>query len=224
MTFNECIASIEMEYMNLGHRRGWRFLTSSLESFGPESRILLLSLNPGGHSEPPDHPKASCEAGSAYRVECWPGYPAGRAPLQVQVQLLAKALGTSLDTLLSAYFVPFRSPNFASMHKAQESIDFAIRLWEGAMDSLSPNLVVCLGKETEKWFREVIGQPLSENQYPVGWGAHTALVTRYRDRVVLALPHLSRFRVFGRSESGEALEQIFAVVARLRSELTTSVA
>jgi hypothetical protein len=221
MTFDQCVASIDTEYRSLGHALGWRFLTCRKALFCPETKVLMLSTNPGGSSEDPEHPRASSEAGSSYVVERWHGFPAGSAPLQEQVQQMASKLGLRLDDLLSAYFIPFRSPEMARLHRPEESKDFAIRLWEGAFDAIAPELVICLGKETQRLLREVVGSPQKASEVGVGWGSQTAGIDRYADKVVLTLPHLSRFKLFGRFASEQALQEAFARVSALRSELST---
>src|SRR2546421_606458 len=121
--FDRSMASIERAYVQLGHTIGWRFLTSPRATLSPKSTIGLVTLNPGGDSEPADHPRASSEAGSAYLIETWAGNTRGAAPLQLQVQALFRSLTRhlgedgSLSTfinqrVMSAHFIPFRSPRF----------------------------------------------------------------------------------------------------------------
>ncbi len=126
---------IERAYADLGHQLGWRFLTSPQHTLSASTKIALITLNPGGSIDRPDHPRASSEAGSAYLVETWRnGLAPGAAPLQRQVQQLFAMLAEAshgvsgnelLGSSLSAYFIPFRSPSIKALAKPRESEQFA---------------------------------------------------------------------------------------------------
>jgi hypothetical protein len=140
-------------YESLGHTLGWRFLTSPSATFNESQEILLLTLNPAGDRDYPEHPRESCEAGSAYIVESWDSRPAGEAPLQRQVRALFAELakrinGGSGDYLLgnslSAQFVPFRSANFNALHEKEKSVAFARELWSDILRYIRPIIVFTL--------------------------------------------------------------------------------
>jgi hypothetical protein len=211
--YTECIDTIAAEYTRLGHTLGWRFLTSPRKTLLPHAPVTLLSLNPGGGRPDPSHGAGSCEAGSAYLHESW-GRPAGQAPLQIQVRALFDWLGSDPDDSLSAHFIPFRSPSYEALPARQASWTFAVRLWRHILSQVHPTLVVCLGSEVERGLRDVWGAPDRESEHvSVGWGAYTASLATYGDIVLLRLPHLSRFAVFGREASK-------APLATLRQKLT----
>jgi len=229
--FDECCERIDEAYRELGHELGWRFLTSPRSTFPPSSGILLLTLNPGGPRPRPDHDGPSVEAGSAYLVETWePPYSAGRAPLQIQVQRLFDALASELSApgdgaellngSLGGYFVPFRSPSLAALRSRAASLDFAESLWSQILHEFSPNLIITIDHETTTRLRRVLrrcGMPLEdERKYPTGWGDVTAglAAPETHGPAILRLPHLSRFRVFGRPASQEYVDVLVRAAAQ----------
>jgi hypothetical protein len=214
--FDAYVLRIETEYQHLGHRLGWRFLTSPRRTLSTTTKTLLLSTNPGGNRIPEDHPTASSEAGSAYIVESWNGLPPGQAPLQLQVQQLFEMLDEDLNAALAGYLVPFRSPNFESLPHREESVRFSIDLWTDVFERVDPSLVVTVGKDTFKHMSAAWQEKPRILEEPVGWGSQTALVANYARRVVLALPHLSRFKIFGRPQSQEPIERIIALLRKAR--------
>lgn len=200
-------AEIEKEYQRLGYTAGWRFITCPQEQSG-SAKLLLVSLNPAGTA--PFGPGWSQELGSAYRVESWDGIPTGTARLQRQVQQLFELLGLKDSEVFSAHYVPFRSPSWETLDRRREAEAFAGSLWKWLKPKLNFDRIVCIGIEKP-------GKPIAslfdahfEARIPVGWGSYSAHRYRLPDgRPLIALPHLSRYSVFGRKQSEEALRQIF---------------
>ena len=94
-----------------------------------------------------------------------------------------------------------------------------MELWREIFSELRVPIVVCIGADVEKHLYTVLGQPPSTTALPVGWGSETARLSRYESRVVLRLPHLSRFRIFGRAASDEPLRLIQVELARHCGEI-----
>jgi hypothetical protein len=225
--FREACVEIENEYVRLGHAMGWRFLTSPRATLAHTTPIALITLNPGGSVERPDHARESSESGSAYIVEHWRrGKGPGDAPLQREVRilfsLLAAAHGAAssgdelLHRSLSAYFVPFRSPSFEALAFPDESLAFASRLWSRLFEHLDPKLVITIDRRTAHCVGRILGEKLdvtpSEQHFPTGWGEVTAEIRTFEcggaRRSLLRLPHLSRFGVFTRSKSRQHMERV----------------
>ncbi|MFT5688004.1 MAG: hypothetical protein ACI8PQ_000836 [Planctomycetota bacterium] len=61
--FDDACAKIRVAYDELGHDLGWRFLTSPSATLDPKTEIALITLNPGGDRDRPDHARESSEAG-----------------------------------------------------------------------------------------------------------------------------------------------------------------
>ena len=68
----------------------------------------------------------------------------------------------------------------------------------------------------------ILGKPLSTTVLPVGWGEHTARLNRFADRVLLRLPHLSIFKIFGRPPSVEPLRVLREELDRQSADLASS--
>ncbi len=227
-TFSAAVESIQHEYATLGHSLGWRFLCVSKQVLLRNPKIVFLTLNPGGRSIPVDHPSESCESGCAYVVEQWLTSPPGQHKLQRQVQRLfaeiegqagpAAQASVSLDASLIGYFVPFRSPRFADLHRTKESLAFANDLWASLLAPLRPRLLLAIDPMTFRAMKSLCsaqgGTLVSAETLPTGWGTVTAEVHEYkfsdRSTMVVRLPHLSTFQIFSRSECKDPLEGILA--------------
>ena len=226
--FVTAVESIQREYAALGHSLGWRFLCVSKQVLLRDPKIVFLTLNPGGRSIPVDHPSESCESGCSYVVEQWLTSPPGQHKLQRQVQRLfaeierqagpAAQASVSLDASLIGYFVPFRSPRFADLHRTKESLAFAKDLWASLLAPLRPSLLLAIDPRTFRSMKTLCraqgGTLVSAETLPTGWGPYTAEVHEYqfsdRSTMVVRLPHLSTFQLFSRRECKEPLEAILA--------------
>jgi hypothetical protein len=228
--FDQNVASIQDAYLRLGHTLGWRFLTGPKVTLTGAANIAFITLNPGGSSEPADHPPASCENGNAYLAETWPGSPKGAAPLQRQVQMLFtqlklklhdnRSLAEFMDTdVMSAYFIPFRSPSIAALPFRKESLQFARSLWARIFASWLPRLVITIDNQSfEAIVGIVSGRPnctvTDRRRFPTGWGAYEAdaiRLTGLRDDgavTMVRLPHLSRFQLFGNPARAPQLDAL----------------
>jgi len=206
--FATSVAEIQEAYSRLGHQRGWRFLATPRRTLIANAPVAFVTLNPGGSLEDPAHGVASCEAGSAYVHERWNANAPGESPLQQQVRSMFAWLGRDPETTLSAYFVPFRSPSLKKLVAPRQSIAFGVQLWCGILAEVRAPVVVCLGADVEKWLILVLGKPRSVTTLLVGWGKVTARLNRFDSRVLLRLPHLSRFRIFSRPASKSPLRLV----------------
>jgi hypothetical protein len=206
--YADSVATIEAEYDRLGHALGWRFLTTPRRTLSSRSQVAFLTLNPGGKGVNPTHGVGSCEGGSAYVHEVWRGYPPGTQPLQRQVRAMFSWLRLDPDRTLSAYFIPFRSPDYRSLRERDASWQFAVRLWRDIFSEVKPGLLVCIGTKVEAGLRKVWGEPDHRSFHPVGWGSIMATVSDYPTHQVLRLPHLSRFSIFDRDQSIEPLQAL----------------
>ena len=229
-----CVKSIEVAYARLGHQIGWRFLVGPRRTFTATTRFAFITLNPGGTHEDPAHPRSSSENGSAYWIESWKECPAGTEPLQRQIQELfariAHSVGAKEPTrdfvethVLAAYFVPFRSPRFNTLHRRRESIEFARQLWSDILAALTPLVLLTIGQETFKNLRRIISdRPAAlvtdEQQFPTGWENVTAKACRFRvpereEVVTLAgLPHLSQYKLMSRDACRQPVQQFLNYV------------
>lgn len=203
------------EDSRLGYQAGWRFLASPRSTLSFHTQIALITMNPGGSVEHPDHGRASSEPGSAYVKESWRGCPPGEAPLQKQVRGLFSRLQTAqgipapeddlLHKSIAAYFVPFRSPTFQALAHRAEALDFASKLWARVFKDIDPRLIITIDQGTTEGLTRILCAKLGtapvKQRFPTGWGKYTGWG-------IIRFPHLSRFGIFGRLESAPYTKRI----------------
>lgn len=233
--FKECI---ELAYDRLGHQLGWRFLYTPAQTLAPETALAFVALNPGDDKY--HRPILSVEEGNAYRTESWWG-PRQQRGLQCQVRLLYEAVAERddgrtweelMDQTLALNFCPFRSPGWPPLVSPKESIEFSGRMWAGVLKIVEPSVIVCLGNDPMRYLDPVLRAhgaapkgPVEKR--PVAWGNVKYAVARYTtsrgEVTMVGLPHLSRFRIFGRRESQDATTEIVDTVsAALRRKPSTT--
>ncbi len=220
------VERIEAAYAELDHTLGWRFLNGPADTLAPDTRLAFVGLNPGGDVYYPPH--VSVEEGSAYRVERWgPGHTLN--PLQVQVRRmfdeLARKLGVSsvqlMDDTLAWNFCPFRSPGWDRLPNRARSLTFSAELGTSVLAIANPRAILCLGDVIDRQLGVVLEarglQRREVQKLPTGWGTVTYGVTRYGcpdgATLVVRLPHLSRYAIFGRPASRGAVDELTDAVA-----------
>ena len=217
-------AEIAAAYEASDNRLGWRFLTCPSRNLSAQTRVAMITLNPGGTEDPPDHPRESSEVGSAYLHERWPGHEPGAAPLQRQVQALFEQLNEKLgaypdgrqllEATLTAQFVPFRSRSWKTLENKRECLTFVRDLWTRIFEHIEPELVICIDQRTTRELVKILEaktQTSAEiHSLPTGWGRIKANVIHIGPTTLIRFPHLSRFRLFGREASAGCLAEILA--------------
>jgi hypothetical protein len=221
--FREACAEIDRAYQQLGHKIGWRFLMGPKSTFNSSTDIAFISLNPGGDIDPPDHPHESQERGSAYIVESWGNKEPGCASLQIQVQRLFGKIASYksypgdvksflANDVLAAYFIPFRSPRFATLHEKNPSIKYGRDLWSKLLAVWMPSLIITIDTYAYNSITNILGAARGailkqEGALPTGWGDIQFYWTRLavpannqpntrKDTIIAKLPHLSTFKLF----------------------------
>ncbi|MFD1342652.1 hypothetical protein [Litorisediminicola beolgyonensis] len=198
---------IEAREEALGVGLGWRLLYSPATTV-EHARIAFIGLNPGGRAEDPRHAQLAPPRGSAYRDEAWGRHPAGRAPLQVQVQRMCALLDEPAERVLAGNLVPYRSPRWTDLPDRKGAVAFGQSLWSEILTRAAPELIITMGAEATTAVSAVFGNP-ERTKLPVSWGSvsgHHAAAGGVR---LVGLPHLSTFRIFGRPASAAALERLF---------------
>ena len=226
--FEQCCSKIDSAYVQLGHTLGWRFLTGPQSAFVAHPKVALVTLQPSGSHDYPEHPRRSSEGGSAYIIESWDGLPAGADPLQRQIRMLFVALASRVgarsgDALLTesltAHFVPFRSPTFAALPNKSASLAFSESLWATIFEFIHPKVVVVLDEKAFKTISRLLEKTLvqspSIDAMPIGWGSYVARVRDFSNGPTLCwFPHLSRFQIFGRAASRRPVGEILDVLSK----------
>lgn len=201
---------VQMAYDALGHEWGWSFLG------GPEAQLytaetVIVGLNParaqgdnladyGAHWDVPD--------GNIYFSKDWSG-TGDYSPLQKQLLRWHELLDLGPEQTIGANFVPFRSRSWAKLASPEESVQFAQTLWADVLKVTPANLFVTMGKAAAWHLADSLGAKLV-GHLPSGWGKHTIDVyDSPSGRRIVAMPHPSRFKLFGRGEASETAEASF---------------
>jgi hypothetical protein len=169
------------------------------------AKVALVGLNPGGdqEDEPPSWEPAEI---NAYIDQRW-GKSGGLSPLQEQVGLLFEALGVQPNEVFAANFIPFRSPSWSQLPDKEGALAFGRGLWTNIL-TRSPRppfrLFISLGKQSGRELATLL-KACFVRQHSVEWEPQK--IDEYvapDGRTVLALPHLSRFRIFGAKRTSAA--------------------
>jgi hypothetical protein len=180
---------------------GWSFMYTP-EKFLDHAKIVLVGLNPAGRQT--DEANRSWEhTGVNAYVEPWDeGKDLNR--LQRQVGLLFEALGVQPTEVFAANFVPFRSPSWRELPNQKSALIFGRKMWTELLARTSARLFVSLGKQSGQELATLLSASLRESHdvelKPQTIDEYVAL----DGRTVLALPHLSRFSIFGGQRTSAA--------------------
>lgn len=224
--FKECCDFIDAEYKRLGHTLGYRFFLCPQRLLNPQTKILYLGLNPGGNEELLEHPRTSCEDGTAFFTESWKGKTPGTENLQVQTQLLFEKLRNHLGIhgmttrgfadshILFAYFIPFRSSSWKTLPKKTESIKSANKLWGKIFSYWMPTHIITLGRDNynqiEKFLLKNNFTALHIQNIKADWGSYCHKVrTFYREGQTVYLGnllHLSRYSIMDKAKYVPAVD------------------
>jgi hypothetical protein len=183
---------------------GWSFMYTP-EAALKRAKAVLVGLNPGGRQTDPPNEWEYTDGVNAYVDESWNCRPKGEHPLQKQVSALFKAINVEPADIFAANFVPFRSPGWRDLPDRNGALTFARMLWSDLVLRTSARLYCSLGKQAGEEIATLLNAAYVDSE-KVGWGAQT--IDTYRNcqgLTVLALPHLSRYRLFSgrRSDAAE---------------------
>lgn len=135
--------------------------------------------------------------GNAYFLEKW-GANGGETSIQRQVRAWHTLLGLDADESFCAQFVPFRSPDWASLSRKEEAVGFATRLWAWTLSMSPASLLVSMGKLPANYLSRLL-DARHIAQLPTGWGKQTIDVWEAASgRRIIAMPHPSRYTLFDR--------------------------
>jgi hypothetical protein len=198
---------IDRAYHESGNELGWRFLASPAHVLGA-AEVAFVGLNPGGRVRPLDHAEFAMSAGSAYLREQWGDHPAGESPLQRQVRVLFAGLNVLPEDVLAGNLVPFRSPSWACLLNKRSAVNFGRALWRDVLANARPSLVIGMGNKATDALMEVL-QVGDMEAIPVEWGRVQARRGTFAGGTLIGLPHLSRYPIFDRQRSDEAIRLLF---------------
>ncbi|SNY92343.1 hypothetical protein SAMN04515647_2598 [Cohaesibacter sp. ES.047] len=205
--FELSAANIEQGYKKSGNQLGWRFLSCPATNL-TGAKVAFVGLNPAGNVPEDRDGFAMPEGKSAYRDESWGGKAPGQSVLQQQVLALFDRLKQRPEDVLSGQFIPFRSPRLNQLNNLQYSLKFGEELWAQVFATAKPKLVVTLGFDTLPYMQRILGVDQIE-KVPVNWGNYCARRGRFSSGLLIAMPHLSTFKIMKRKKSTPALDALF---------------
>lgn len=190
---------------------GWRLFTSPAKNI-ETATIGLITINPGGKDA--EESRWEVPNGSAYENEQWRhGTQPGNAPLQEQIKAMFKIVGATPAESLTGYLVPFRSQSWAKLDRRVESLAFGKQIWADILAHAKLTTILAFGKDAGNIVAEVVGAR-DRTEYQSGWGNQTIDLYKFAaGRKLIALPHLSRFRLFNRKDSYVAENALKDIVA-----------
>ncbi|AWW75012.1 hypothetical protein CD351_11295 [Erythrobacter sp. KY5] len=210
-TEQDVSAHIEAEYLHGRHKSGWSYIYSNQNS-RRHPQLVTIGLNPGGGRGDFDWGddkrliyKDTDRTVNAYLDQPW-GDNSQFTPLQIQIQAMKSRHFRDVkpDHMLSFQLVPFRSPSWDELAHDQRmratEVGFGLLDWTLANLTTSSTVVAFgLGQFEQRlvgWFRGT-----DPRTFEVGWGhvTATAWATPFAAKLIF-LPHLSRYRIFGRPE------------------------
>lgn len=204
-------ATIQAEYQRLGYRHGWTFMATPASTL-QKAEVALVGLNPGGGGPTDTYAYGGLwdsPTGNAYFTGRW-GPNNTETPIQGQVRAWHALMNLSAEAALCAQFVPFRSPNWASLGRKAEALTFSEELWRWALQVSPASLFVTMGKLPAAYLVRLLEAKLIAT-LPTGWLPQTIDVYDSPvGRRIVALPHPSRYRLFGRAgEASSIAEESF---------------
>jgi hypothetical protein len=198
-------------YASSGNTQGWRFLYSHRTVLN-DADVAIIGLNPGGGEQVAEHGEFDVPPGtSAYVHECWKDFPAGKEPLQLQIQALCRWVNIEPQKVLAGNFIPWRSRSLRALKEPDRAKAFARELWSDIFQVVQPRLVIAIGLDTGAHIAKVL-QTAPATRVGIGWGNYSATIATNGKQRLIALPHLSRFRIMDRPKSRESLEKLFQPV------------
>jgi len=237
LQFSSICDRIDVAYSALEHQMGWSFLYTPQSTLHALQPLLFLGLNPAGKEGQEYTRVPSCKLGNEYLHGCW-GAGAGKAPLQIQVQLLFRRIALSMggdidhvammDATLAANYVPFRSSRWATLGNKQQSLDFASTLWSEILDHVQLHVIICIAYLAYDSIKAILGSKGftlrgADQSRPIGWGRVTYNITElrndYRTILLVRLPHLSTYKVFSCAKCETEIKRL---VDRISSALDKS--
>lgn len=172
------------------------------------SDLTFLSLNPGRLPNDAELRIVSDERGNSYEVE----RAVTQSPITEQFLRMCGFLRVDSSRVLTGVVAPFRSTGWDGLSRAQKaaSLNLGRDFWSEAltMPGRRGPIVVC-SEQAARLAVDILGAR-HEVSLPAGWGS--IRLHRFRGKegqTVVHLPHLSRFRLFGREPSEVALRRVF---------------
>ena len=208
MSADEWMALLTKAETALGFAQGFKPLYSPWSAL-QSGTVAFLSLNPGRAPDRADLRMVSDERGNSYLAERL----VTRSPLSAQFLQLCDLIGLAPAQVITGVAAPFRSGNWADLtpEQKQGSLEIGQRFWSGPLARPALRLIFACSAEATRLAISLTGARLKD-EISAAWG--NICLRRYvapDGRVVVQLPHLSRFRLLGRPASEAAIRALIDV-------------
>jgi hypothetical protein len=186
----------------LGFSQGFKPLYSPW-SLLRTGKVAFMSLNPGRAPDHADLRMVSDERGNSYLAERL----VTRSPLSAQFLQLCNLIGSAPAEVITGVAAPFRSGAWGDLAPAQKqaSLEIGRRFWAVPLARPDLRLILACSGEATRLAVSITGARL-EAETSAAWG--NIRLRRYvapGGKVIVQLPHLSRFRLLGRPASEAAI-------------------
>lgn len=193
---------LEQTERELGLDDGFRFV------YGPaptleKGKMAFLSLNPGRAPSGTIARQVAESRGNSYEME----KSTTRSPLTDQALRCFSFFGFEPRNVMTGVVCPFRTPAWSDLSSSQRRRALALgqEFWAAPLNRQDLDLIICCSNEAARCVTTWTKAKL-EAEASAGWGE--IKISRYRTQrgvPILALPHLSRFKLFGRPASESAI-------------------
>jgi len=202
MTKVEWLSVLKDSEKTLGFTNGFKPLYCPWKTLHT-AKVAFLSLNPGRAPDNAEMRVTSDERGNSYEVEKY----TTRSPLTAQFLLLCDLIGLRPSEVLTGVAAPFRSDNWQELspHQRKGSLDIGRRFWEKPLSCPALKMIITCSSEATKLAVSITGAR-PDTEVSAAWG--NIRLRRFvsdSGKVVIQLPHLSRFRLLGRPASEAAI-------------------
>lgn len=209
---------IDTVYRRDIHTGGWRMFYSPPDTL-LKSDVVFIGMNPGGGDEDADtEPRIFTLPGqSSYVHEVWArSTPPGESRLQKQVRAFFKHIGTDPWDALCGNIVPFRSRDWHRLALRNAAIRAGQAVWREAYKIRPRKLTLCMGRDTkDALVSGVLTRPVHIKDVDLKWGAKRKIqgsLWTYESGLLIHMPHLSRYSVFDRAASENAVNELMDTV------------
>lgn len=189
------------EETRLGYDMGWKFLYCPWSTI-EKAKVGFVSLNPGRAPNNTLIRTVSDESGNSYEVE----KNVTQSPITGQFLTLCSLIGITPRQCLTGVIAPFRTIDWQPA-RDKRSLEIGKEFWKELLSVSPVKTLFAVGAETEKVLVEILSSTL-DTEVPSGWGNYK--IRRYAagGRSIIALPHLSRFKLLSSKIGREQIKKV----------------
>lgn len=195
-------------------------LYSSVEAL-KEGKFYFLGVNPGGTGgaliDFDTESTLNDYIDAAWQKNKNAFYDEGKAPLQMRVQNLFKALGVDIRTVCASNLIFQQTQNIRQLSDIYSLADQCFPIHQCIIDEIvKPKYILSMGKTVYDYFVDKQGYEPTQ-AFLAGHGSWTIRIAKKDQRILINLPHLSYYDPFSYSESTK--EAKCQAIARLKESL-----